>query len=117
MKTKADFGGSIHGFSFREPWQRLNPVQAGCTLREVRIELAPGHPMYGLDLIPIARSRQTDDALFLLDDGRVVQVHLTWSRRAELPPWPSHSIYATLEDWAQRTMIPVHGEDSDSFFL
>ena len=43
-----------------------------------------------------------------LEDGRVVEVHLTWSGRAQQPPWPGHQVYETLDDWVQQVMIPAH---------
>jgi hypothetical protein len=97
--------------SFLEPWRALPPERAEALLREVRIELSPGHPLYGADLAAIAVSRIADDALFRLDDGRVAKVHLTWSRAAEQKPWPSHRIYASFEEWAQQVMIPDHEWD------
>jgi hypothetical protein len=98
-------------FSLLEPWRALPPERAQALLREVQIELSPGHPLYGADLTAIAVSRLADDVLFLLDDGRVANVHLTWSRGAEQNPWPSHRIYASFEEWAKQVMIPDHEWD------
>src|SRR5579864_9638309 len=95
-------------FSFLEPWRALPPERAESLLREVQIELSPGHPLYGADLTAIAVSRLADDVLFLLDDGRVAGVHLTWCRGAEQNPCPSHRIYASFEEWAQQVMILDH---------
>jgi hypothetical protein len=98
-------------FSFLEPWRALDPERAEALLREVQIELSPGHPLYGARLTAIAVSRLADDVLFLLVDGRVSNVHLTWSRTAERKSWPSHRIYASFEEWAQQVMIPDHEWD------
>lgn len=95
-------------FSFLEPWRALPPERAEALLREVYIELSPGHPLYGARLRAIAVSRIADDVLFQLDDGRVADMHLTWSRFAQQKPWPSHRVYASFEEWAQRVMIPDH---------
>ena len=98
-------------FSFLEPWRALPPERAEALLREVQIELSPGHPLYGADLTAIAVSRLADDVLFRLDDGRVAGVHLTWRRSAEQNPWPNHRIYPSIEEWAQQVMIPDHEWD------
>jgi hypothetical protein len=98
-------------FSFLEPWRALPLERAKALLREVQIELSPGHPLYGVDLTAIAVSRLADDVLFRLDDGRVADVHLTWRRGAEQNPWPMHRIYVSLEEWAQQVMIPDHEFD------
>jgi hypothetical protein len=98
-------------FSFLEPWSALPPERAEALLREVHTELSPGHPLYGAKLTAIAVSRLADDVLFLLEDGRVAKVHLTWSKAAERKSWPSHRIYASFEEWAQQVMIPDHEWD------
>jgi hypothetical protein len=57
----------------------------------------------------IARRDDTDDALFLLEDGRVAEVHMTWRKSAEPDPrWPATAIFASLEDWARERMAPLH---------
>jgi hypothetical protein len=94
--------------SYLEPWEEFVPGQAAAFLREIQIELSPGHPLHGIKLTPIAHSVRADDALFQLEDGRVVEVHLTWSGRAQQPPWPGHQVYETLDDWVQQVMIPAH---------
>ena len=95
-------------FSFLEPWGALPSERAEALLREVRIELSRGRPLFGAILTAIGASRRANDVLFGLNDGRVADVHLTWRRAAEQNPWPSHRIYASFEEWAQRVMIPDH---------
>jgi hypothetical protein len=95
-------------FSFSEPWRELMSGQAEAFLREIRTELSPGHPLHGVNLKVIARSAQADDVLFQLDDGRVCQVHLTWRRSAEQPPWPHHRMFSALADWVREVMVPDH---------
>ena len=95
---------------FLSPWEEFLPGQALSFLRELDVELSPGHPLHGVPLTPIAHSRRADDALFQLGDGRVVEVRLTWSSRAEQPPFPRHHIYPSLQDWAQLVMIPNRNE-------
>lgn len=95
-------------FSFSEPWRELISSEAEAFLREMRTELSPRHPLHGVNLKAIAASGQADDMLFQLDDGRVCQVHLTWRRSAEQPPWPRHRMFATLEEWVREVMVPDH---------
>lgn len=98
-------------FTFLEPWRALPAERAEALLREVQIELSPGHPLYGAKLTAIAVSRLADDVLFLLEDGRVTNVHLTWRGGAERNPWPKHRIHASFGEWAQQVMIPDHEWD------
>jgi hypothetical protein len=55
---------------------------------ELRLELKPGHPLYGLPLSTIGRRYDQDDVLFQVLDGsgRVAEVHLTWAGDCEKPP-------------------------------
>jgi hypothetical protein len=41
--------------------------------------------------------------LFQVADGsgKVAEVHLTWARVAECPPWPGSGLYDSLVDWEQ----------------
>lgn len=74
--------------TFLDPWEEFDSRQALSFLRELQVELSPGHPLHGVHLTPIAHSERADDTLFQLADGRVVDVHLTWSSRAEELPYP-----------------------------
>jgi hypothetical protein len=96
--------------SFLEPWYEFLPGQAEVFLQEIQSELSPGHPLHGAKLAAVAHSGRADDALFQLEDGRVADVHLTFSGRAEQPPWPRHQVYTSLEEWVQKVMIPAHEE-------
>jgi len=70
---------------------------------ELRRELKPGHPLFGLPARAIARRSDQDDVLFKLLDGtgRVAEVHLTWARN-EKPPWPRVELFASLAEWIER---------------
>jgi hypothetical protein len=91
---------------FCEPWRRLNTEQVEFLLREAQREISPGHPLHGSNLIPIAQSRLADDVLFKLDDDHVTDIHLTWSRNPEPPPFPRCRIYSSFDEWSARVMIP-----------
>lgn len=96
----------IGSVDFLKPWHAVTTEQAEEMLRESREEIAPGHELHGVSIVPIGFSQQADDILVALDDGRVALVHLTWGRRPEPPPWPRTRIFATLDAWASQIMIP-----------
>jgi hypothetical protein len=93
---------------FLEPWEPFTCEQAQAFSRELEIELASGHSLHGVRLMAIAHSGAADDALFQMEDSGVVQVHLTWSGRAEQSPWPRYRVFPSLGDWIREVMIPAH---------
>jgi hypothetical protein len=95
---------------FLEPWCSFVPGQGEAFLKELRHEVAVGHQLYGFKLVPLGHSGASDDVLFEADDGRVFQVHLTWSERPEDLPLPCHQIYSDAEDWVRQVMLPTHEE-------
>jgi hypothetical protein len=82
--------------------------------KQLEREVPPGHVMYQVSAKLIARGNG-DDALFKILDGtgRVADVHLTWARVQERLPWPITTIYASLEEWFQKVMLPEHQEGAD----
>ena len=93
---------------FLEPWEEFGPGQADAFLLELSREVSAGHPLRDLPLVPLGHSGAADDALFAAQDGRVVEVHLTWSRRSEQPPWPTHRFYSSVDQWIEQAMLPEH---------
>lgn len=93
---------------FLEPWEHLLPGQGDRLTSELKRELSPAHPLFHEELVAMARSAATDDVLFGAIDGRLIDVHLTWSGKVELPPFPHHRIYADFSDWVSRVMLPLH---------
>lgn len=91
-----------------EPWEEVHLGQADAFLLELAREISRGHPLSDVPLDPLGRSRVADDALFAMHDGRVVEVHLTWSHKAERPPWPAHKFYANVDEWIAQSMLPEH---------
>jgi hypothetical protein len=74
---------------YRENWER-----------ELRLEVGPRHCLNRQEFHLIARNVASDDGLFLLGDGRVAVVHLTWSSSQEIDPaWPATTIYESSEAW------------------
>ncbi|CAJ0733426.1 hypothetical protein CJ026_002450 [Ralstonia pickettii] len=97
-----------------EPWsstQDLGDALCDSFVRELQSEVARGHAMFGLPIRLVARG-EGDDALFEITDGssRVAVVHLTWSKVEEVPPWPESTLYSSIQEWAQKCMLPEHEE-------
>jgi len=65
---------------------------------ELKKEVKKGHSLYGLNFEAYAVCYRNDDVLFKLSNGKVAIVHLTWAGKREKPPWPSTSIYASLDE-------------------
>ena len=95
---------------FLDPWCEFIPGQGDAFLQELKSELSPGHLLYGLKLVPLGHSGAADDALFEAEDGRVFQVHLTFSRRTEQSPLPRTRVYENVDEWFRQVMIPANEE-------
>jgi hypothetical protein len=95
-----------------EPWMPIDGDKARSTFEaELCRELGAGHPLLGLPVVAIARRGDQDDVLFMLSDGRVAEVHLTWRRRREDDArWPRTSIYPSVEAWTEHRMMRHHEE-------
>lgn len=91
-----------------EPWGEFRSGQADAFLLKLSREVSPGNPLRDVQLEPLGHSCAADDALFATNDGRFGQVHLTWSRRLEQPPWPRHRYYSSMNEWIEQTMLPEH---------
>jgi hypothetical protein len=96
------------GVQFLDPWKQFVPVQAEAFFLELTRELSPGHPLHKMKLSPLGHSGAADNALFAIEDGRVVEVHLTWSGHAEPPPRPNHRVYLNADKWIERVMLLEH---------
>jgi hypothetical protein len=99
-----------------EPWSSTEGAGASYLrtfAEQLARETSRGHELHGLPVKLIARGNG-DDALFEILDGsgRVAEVHLVWQGRQK-PPWPSSAIFASLEEWRVKRMIPEHEEWTD----
>ena len=87
-----------------EPWSQ---VENDSGLEdELKREVSPRHPLYGIEAKAIARGRE-DDFLFALADGRCALVHLTWKRESSAD-WPWTVFFADFETWRTEGMLPDH---------
>jgi hypothetical protein len=96
-------------------WEPVTGEAAEGLARVCRTEAGKGHVLHGVELRAIARSNRTDDVLFEAL-GKLAQVHLTWSGRAERPPWPETSWFETFETWrtaAEREEMEALGGEGD----
>ena len=76
---------------------------------QLKREVGPSHVLFERPAKLIARRFDKDDALFLLPDDSVAEVHLTWSRGVEPDPqWPETDIFESLEAWANQSMAMQH---------
>lgn len=99
-------------FDWLDPWGPVTDRDTRAGLeRQLRVEVSERHVLFGADARLVARRDDTDDVLFALSDGRWAEVHLTWRRSVEPDPrWPATALFASLDDWAERSMRPLHAE-------
>jgi hypothetical protein len=92
------------------PWHPVDdPAMRRNLLAELQRELPKGHVLTGANLTVFARRQDRDDVLFVLSDGRVAIVHLTYSRKRErLPDFPRTRLYETLDRFVEKAMKPAH---------
>jgi hypothetical protein len=70
------------------PWSEVEDDSVAESLRaELLREVPPGHVLHGVTSVKAFGYRKDqDDVAFVLPDGRVAVVHLTWARRQAMPP-------------------------------
>jgi hypothetical protein len=93
-------------FEWFKPWYPVNDDSKDSEKMEaeLRKELPEKHVLWGEKTKLIARAQDADDCLFLLEDGRVAEVHLTWSGKREPDAkWPQAVIHKNLEHWSKET--------------
>lgn len=91
------------------PWQKLAADGVKNVEKEAELELADGHPLFGLTLQALCYSEAGDDFLFATSDPDMpyAVVHLTW-KHPDKPPWPASGGFTSLEDWATQCMAADH---------
>lgn len=73
--------------------------------------MAQDHILRGYSFTAVARQEAGDDVLYLVDDGRLAQVHLTWSRQSTAN-WPSTFFHDTSTDFVSGIRIEASVEAS-----
>ena len=89
-----------------DPW-RAAGERAATLDHELRREICPSHPLFGVRATAVGLSRVCDDVLFALAGGRFALVHLTY-RAETTPEWPHTVFYATWGDWLRDRMAVDH---------
>ena len=97
------------GINLVSPWHAPSASAAQSLIAEAEEEIAADHPLKGMINGVLARSSASDDVLFELKDGRVANVHLTWSRKPEQSPWPRHTIFSNVDEWTDEILGPTAG--------
>ena len=95
----------------REPWYTVSDESVEALVSELRREAVAGHPLYDVDVVVIARREDRDDVAFMVPDGRVAVVHLTWSGRPE-----SNSRYPTVIWYEGTDAFQLRLDDDHSEF-
>ena len=83
-----------------QPWAVVGDVETRAALAaQLRIEVADGHPLFGKEVIAIARCDRCDEVVFSVEEDPAwfAQVHLTWRSTPDRPPWP----------WTERLSLPL----------
>jgi GNAT superfamily N-acetyltransferase len=83
-----------------EPWVVVPTPEIRAALeRQLRVEVAEGHLLFGKAITAVARCSMCDEVPFSVDEdpASFVEVHLTWRQASETPPWP----------WAERLSMPL----------
>ncbi len=89
-----------------KPWEPVSQ-SAGNLNVELQKEISPQHPLHGHAAQAMGRRADCDDALFLLDDGTLAVVHLTWSGRQDMDPKvPWTTQYQSIDEFVEKTMLP-----------
>jgi hypothetical protein len=99
-----------------EPWNSTEGAEESYLrtfAEQLKRETGRGHELYGMKVKLIGRGNGDDSLFEILDGtGRVAEVHLVWQGRQKAP-WPSSSIFSSLEEWRETRMIPEHKEWAD----
>lgn len=89
-----------------EPWHLLDIEEQDIFNLELKKELSSEHELFSASLNAIAKSDASDDVLYVFTDGtsRVAEIHLTWTQRTEICPFPCATIYCNLDTWKNNTL-------------
>ena len=81
------------------PWYEVENDASRESLRaELLREVPPAHVLRGITTVnALGYRKDQDDVVFILPDGRLAVVHLTWARREAMPPDLPARLQAKLE--------------------
>ena len=90
-------------------WRDVEGDEAAGLQAELERELCPDHPLYGLDGTPWRVARTGKDVAFLLSDGEVALVHLTFNRETS-PAYPFFKVFASKAEALPRLALLAKGQ-------
>ncbi len=92
---------SVFGIQYKAPWVDIADLPSGGKYLKAELlrELAPEHELTGQDLEVLAKREDNDDVLIGLSDGRLAVVHLTWSSKKEVLPYPKTQMYFNKKEF------------------
>ncbi len=98
---------SLLDFEWLGRWRPLAVPDRSQFEEELYRELAPGHPLQGLQVTTLGRKYGYDDFLFLVysDPPQLAFVHLTWQKETT-PKWPYVELFGSAEEWVEGYMRP-----------
>jgi len=104
--TPAQIATSFH---WLRPWQGVGDL-GELIDTELTKELSGRHSLHGVPVHAIAKRRDCDDVLFMIEgDKRLAVVHLTWSGKTESnKKFPLTDMYYGWQDWVDRCLLPEH---------
>jgi hypothetical protein len=80
-------------------WREVRDEERAELTAALRLEMIEGHVLACESADALARREGADDVLFALDDGRVAEVHLTWTAPSG-PSWPATMIFEDVAAWS-----------------
>ncbi|KZN39315.1 hypothetical protein N480_00370 [Pseudoalteromonas luteoviolacea S2607] len=84
---------------YSEPWSDIEDYSSAheaVLLTEIATELPVGHDLYGKSTKILAK-REDKDGVLVVCDNKFYIVHLTWSQKKEVLPYPETRSYDSLE--------------------
>lgn len=88
-------------------FELVTPDRNAGLLKQLELELSPGHLIYGINANVLGAFCGTDDILLKLDTevegARYALVHLTWGG-SQTPPWPSTQLISDLDEWLESVL-------------
>jgi len=84
---------------YSEPWSNIedySPAHVAALLTEMVTELPVGHELYGKSFKILAKREDRDDVLVAYGNKFYI-VHVTWSNKKEVLPYPETKPYDSLE--------------------
>jgi hypothetical protein len=97
----------MYHLEWQEPWQELTEADQTRFEAELRKELGPTHPLFGIEANAVGKSSASDDVLFQLQgtEASYVLVHLTWTGGCDANGvWPTHEFYHSWQDFVTHRM-------------